>query len=407
MTAHDGPLHEVRVADFTWVGAGPFMTKPLADHGAEVIKVESRTRTDVIRSMAPFAGGVPGVNRSGYFANRNSSKKSICLDLRHPVGRELALRLIAASDVVANNFTPGTMDRLGLGYQAASGVRPDVIYLDMPMQGMTGPHRDFRGYGLSIAAAGGLLGLSGYADRPPVGTGTNYPDHVPNPLHATIAVLAALRQRRRTGRGQYIELAQLESTINAIGPAILASAAGQDVRRAGNADDVAAPHGVYQCAGDDRWCAIAVTTEAQWRGLADVLGRPDWATDPRLATADGRRALRGPLDAALGDAVAAWDAEKLADALTGAGVPAAPVNDAAALLHRDPQLSARRHWVTLHHPEMGDCVYDGIPYRLSATPGRLRSPAPLLGADTRAVCTELLGLTGTDYDRLREQGVIG
>ncbi|WP_435070350.1 CaiB/BaiF CoA transferase family protein [Amycolatopsis thermoflava] len=409
MTTRDdeGPLRGVRVADFTWVGAGPFLTKPLADHGAEVIKVESRTRTDVIRSMAPFAGGVPGVNRSGYFANRNSSKRSICLDLRHPVGRELALRLIAASDIVANNFTPGTMERLGLGYRAACAVRPDVIYLDMPMQGVSGPHRDFRGYGLSIAAAGGLLGLSGYPDRAPVGTGTNYPDHVPNPLHGAIAVLAALRQRRRTGRGQYIELAQLESTVNSIGPAILAAGAGLDVRRAGNADEVAAPHGVYRCAGEDRWCAIAVVTDEQWRGLVRVLGYPDWARSPELCTGDGRRAAGALLDKALGEAVRDRDAGELADALAAAGVPASAVNDAADLLHRDPQLAARKHWVTLRHAEMGESVYDGIPYRLSATPGRLRSPAPLLGAHTRAVCTELLGLTGAEYDRLREQGVIG
>ena len=216
----------IRVADFSWVGAGPFLTKPLADHGADVVKVESRTRVDPIRSMAPFRDGVKGADRSGYFANRNSSKRSICLDLKHPRGRELALRLIEVSDVVVNNFSPGTMDRLGLGYDASRAVRPDVIYLEMPMLGTEGPHRDCRGYGLTIAAAGGLLGLTGYEDAPPVGTGTNYPDHVPNPLHGAIAVLAALRKRRMTGQGEYIELAQLESTINAIGPAIVAAAGG-------------------------------------------------------------------------------------------------------------------------------------------------------------------------------------
>ena len=203
------PLTGIRVADFSWVGAGPFLTKPLADHGADVVKVESRTRVDPIRSMAPFRDAVTGTDRSGYFANRNTSKRSMCLDLKHPRGRELAMRLIEVSDVVVNNFSPGTMDRLGLGYDAARAVRPDVIYLEMPMLGTEGPHRDCRGYGLTIAAAGGLLGLTGYDDAPPVGTGTNYPDHVPNPLHGAVAVLAALRKRRRTGQGEYIELAQL------------------------------------------------------------------------------------------------------------------------------------------------------------------------------------------------------
>ncbi|WP_281259345.1 CaiB/BaiF CoA transferase family protein [Prauserella shujinwangii] len=400
-------MRGVRVADFTWVGAGPFMTKPLADHGADVIKIESRVKTDVIRGMAPFAEGEPGVNRSGYFANRNSSKRSVCLDLRSPEGRELALRLISVSDVVANNFTPGTMDRLGLGYESARAVRPDIVYLDMPMQGNTGPHRDHRGFGLSIGAAGGLLAQSGYPDRPPVGTGTNYPDHVPNPLHAAIAVLVALRRRRRTGHGQHIELSQLESTLNAIGPDLVAASAGRPVGRRGNDDDLAAPHGVFPCAGEDRWCAIAVVTDEHWHGLVTALGRPSWADDPALTSAGGRRAASARLSESLRQTVLDWDAEKLADTLAEAGVPAALVADAAYLLYSDPQLAARGHWVSLRHPEMGACVYDGIPYRLSRTPGSLRSPAPLLGADTRAVCTELLGVADTEYDRLAEQGVVG
>lgn len=407
MSTDDLPLTGVRIADFTWVGAGPFTTKPLADHGAEVIKVESHTRTDMIRNMAPFRDGMPGVDRSGYFANRNSSKKSICLDLQSPAGRELALRLISVSDIVANNFTPGTMERLGLGYRAAQSVRPDIIYLDMPMQGVAGPHRDFRGYGLSIGAVGGLLDLSGYPDRPPVGTGTNYPDHVPNPLHAAIALLAALRRRRRTGQGQYIELSQLESAVNAIGPAVVAASAGHDVRRAGNSDDGAVPHGVYRCAGDDRWCAIAVVTDDQWCALVRVLGRPGWATRGEFSSAAGRREGAVLLEKSMEQAFLDWDADKLADALGEAGVPAAPVNHADDLLYRDPQLAARGHWVVLRHPEMGDCVYDGIPYRLSKTPGRLRSAAPLLGADTRSVCEHLLGVSGEEYDQLCEQGVTG
>lgn len=389
-----GPLDDIRVADFSWVGAGPFSTKPLADHGADVVKVESRTRTDVIRSMPPFRGGVPGVDRSGYFADRNSSKRSICLDLREPAGRELALRLIARSDVVIDNFTPGTMDRLGLGWEAARAVRPDVIYLEMPMQGRTGPHRDFRGYGLSIAAAGGLFGLSGYPDGPPVGTGTNFPDHVPNPLHATIAILAALIQRRRTGRGRYIELAQLESTATIVGAALVAAAAGHPVERAGNDDPVAAPHGVYPCAGEDRWIAIAVETDAQWAALAGIL-------------AIDRAADRRAVDDVIGHRTPAWRADDLADALTAAGVPAAPVRDARDLVEHDPQLAARGHFVRLDHPEMGPSLYSGIPYRLDRTPGRLRSPAPLLGADTRAVCTELLDVDEDTYAVLARKGVVG
>jgi benzylsuccinate CoA-transferase BbsF subunit len=400
------PLDGVRVADFTWVGAGPFLTKPLADHGADVIKIESRTRMDPIRSMAPFRDGHPGPNRSGYFANRNSSKRSVCLDLKSRRGKELALELIARSDVVASNFTPGTMDRLGLGYEDVIAVRPDVIYLEMPMQGNEGPHRDFRGYGLTIAAAGGLLGLTGHPERPPVGTGTNYPDHVPNPLHAAVAVLAALRHRRRTGNGQYIELAQLESTTNVIGPALLATAAGRRVTRAANEDTLASPHGVYPCAGEDQWCAIAVSTDEQWEALVRVLGKPEWVAESPYSTSTGRWAARHALDDAVAAVTVTRRADELADALTAAGVPAAAVSDAAQVL-ADPQLTARDHWKTLDHPEMGRSVYDNIPYRLSATPGRLRGPAPLLGADTRDVCLDLLGLTPNEYEQLSAEGVVG
>ncbi|MFG3660846.1 CaiB/BaiF CoA transferase family protein [Streptomyces sp. NPDC047706] len=400
------PLDGIRVADFTWVGAGPFLTKPLADHGADVIKIESRTRTDPIRGMAPFRDGSPGTDRSGYFANRNTSKRSVCLDLKDPRGRDLALELIARSDVVANNFTPGTMDRLGLGHQDVLEVRPDIVYLDMPMQGNAGPHRDFRGYGLTIAAAGGLLGLTGHPGRPPVGTGTNYPDHVPNPLHAAVAVLAALRRRRRTGEGQYIELAQLESTVNVIGPALLAAAAGLPTGRSGNADAVAAPHGVYPCAGEDRWCAVSVCTDGQWTALARTLGNPAWTSRPDLATAEGRRAARQELDELMASQTASRQAGALADALTAAGVAAAEVSDAEQVL-ADPQLNARGHWSVLDHPVMGPSVYDNIPYRLSATPGALRAPAPLLGADTREVCVDLLGLDPGTYEHLANEGVVG
>ncbi|MGY4785399.1 CaiB/BaiF CoA transferase family protein [Rhodococcus opacus] len=401
------PLEGVRVADFTWVGAGPFLTKPLADHGADVIKIESRTRTDPIRSMAPFRDGEPGVDRSGYFANRNSSKRSVCLDLKDPRGRDIALEIIAESDVVANNYTPGTMDRLGLGYDAVRKIRPDVIYLDMPMQGNEGPQHDYRGYGLTIAAAAGLFGLSGYPDRPPTGTGTNYPDHVPNPLHGAIAVLAALRNRRRTGRGEHIELAQLESTVNVIGPALLAAAAGHRTERAANDDPIAAPHGVYPCSGEDKWCAIAVVTDEQWHAMVAVLGAPELTNRPEFSVARDRRTNRRQLDERISAATRGWDAARLAAVLAAAGVPASPVLNADDVLHHDPQLRARDHWVRLNHPVMGPSIYDGIPYRMSETPGHLRGPAPLLGADTRAVCVDLLGMGEAVFKDLNQKGVVG
>lgn len=402
-----GPLSNIRVADFTWVGAGPFLTKPLADHGADVIKIESRTRTDPIRWMEPFRDGVPGINRSGYFANRNSSKRSICLDLKSSVGRQLALKLIEHSDVVVNNFAAGTMNRLGLGYGSARAVKPDIVYLEMPMQGNTGPQHGFRGYGLTIGAMSGFLATSGWPDRAPLGTGTNYPDHAPNPLHAVIAVLAALRRRRKTGRGEYIELSQLESTINAIGPAILEdqlTPAG--FIRHGNRDPRYAPHGVYRCAGVERWCAVAVSSDDEWDVLCRVLPELRSRLTVQFAEHVYRLEHSEEIDRVLSDLMGNLDAKFVATQLSERGVAAAAVLDARDLLN-DPQLVSREHWVTLDHPEMGPSVYDAPPYRLSRTPGRLRAAAPLLGADSRDVAMGLLGLTEAEFEQFRDEGIIG
>nr|WP_296766826.1 CoA transferase [Rhodococcus sp. (in: high G+C Gram-positive bacteria)] len=389
-------LDGIRIVDFTWVGAGPFLTKPLADQGADVIKIESRNRTDPIRFMSPFADGIRGVDRSGYFANRNSSKKSICLDLKNPAGQEIAMSLIETSDVVANNYTPATLDRLGLGYADARKRRKDIIYIEMPMNGSVGPYSSHRGYGLTIAAAGGFLESSGYPDRPPVGTGTNYPDHVPNPLHGAIAVLAALRHRDRTGVGQHIELAQLASTANIVGPAVVAAALGRPVSRVGNDDASTLWQGVVRTQGPDRWCALTLRDEADVEAASSVLAS---------STLSG---LRGRIE--IGEEIAACvrerDAEDLAEQLCNAGIAASPVNDARDLLC-DPQLVSREHWVTLDHPEMGPCVYDAPPYRSATTSPRLRTPAPLLGADTRLVCETILGISSTEFDLLESEGAFG
>ena len=396
-----GPLAGVRIADFTWIGAGAYTTKLFSDFGADVIKVESATRMDPLRSTAPFKDGVPGVDRSGYFADRNSNKRAIRLNLKHPEGRRLARALIACSDVVANNFTPGTMDRLGLGYDAVSAERPDIVYLSMSMQGASGPDRNDVGFGLTIAALTGLQHLSGPSDRPPVGTGTNYPDHVPNPCHAAFAVLAALHHRRRTGLGQFIDLAQTEPTIALLGTAIVDyTANGRLAHRTGNAHPLASPHGAYPCR-DGRWIAIAAWSDAQWRAIAGELGLPADAWPDAASRTAGRDALDDRITVATRER----DAPSLAAALQRAAVPAAEVADVADLVERDPQLAHRGHWVRLDHAVMGRTLYNAPPFRLSRTDFEMRSPAPLLGEHTDAVCRELLGLGDDEMQRLRADGV--
>ena len=399
------PLAGIRVCDFTWVGAGSLATKVLADYGAEVIKIETSTRPDVLRLTPPFRDGRRGLNRSGYFANRNTSKKSIAINLAKPEAVSLVKRLIAVSDVVANNFSPGTMERWGLGYEQCREIKPDIIYLSMPMYGATGPRSTFVGFGLGIAALTGLMAQTAYPGGPPLGTGTNYPDHCPNPYHAAVAVLAALIHRRRTGKGQSIELSQVESTIAVLGPLVLAaSVEGESRPPLGNGSEEAAPHGVYPCAGEDRWIAIACRREEEWQALAALV--PQLGADPGFATFQDRRRNKERLDSVLGAWTREQEAYDLMQRLQAVGIPASVVQDARDLLTADPQLKHRGHWVHLEHPEMGTCVYDHPPARLSRTPARLASPAPLLGQHTREVLSRVLGMDEEEIHRLEAAEVL-
>lgn len=396
-------LAGVRVVDFTWIGAGSYTTKLLADLGADVIKIESAARLDTLRVTKPFKDGKPGVNRSGYFADRNSSKRSITLNLKTARGLDLVKRLIADADLVTNNFTPGVMEKLGLGYETLKALSPRLVFAAMSMQGASGPQKDDLGYGLTIAALTGLQHMTGLPDRQPAGTGTNYPDHIPNPGHAAFAILAALRHQRRTGQGQSIDLAQMESTLAMTGPSLMNYLVNGVVDgRHGNARPGHAPSGVYPCMGNDRWIAIEVCSEAQWTALARTLDLPmpdEWRG------ADGRLRQREAIDAEVARRTARRGMMPLARALQEAGVPAGPVYDARDVT-QDAQLDHRGHWVTLDHPEMGPSTYNAAPYRFSGATFAPTSPAPLLGQHTDEVCREVLGLDDAAIERLRADGVL-
>lgn len=399
------PLSGIRVLDFTWVGAGPIGTKLLAEFGAEVIKVESLTRPDPLRKTAPFAPGDDPLERSGYFADRNAGKRSIALDMTHPRAREIVLRLAAATDVCAQSFRPGTMEKWNLGYEELIAVRPDLIYLAMPMQGEWGPHATFSGFGATLVALCGLHELCGYPDREPVGTGTNYPDHVPNPMHAVFAVLAALLHRDATGEGQHIELSQLESTLNVIGPAIELADLGRSPVRAGNRIPHAAPHGVFPVRGDDRWIAIAVVDDRRWRALAELTRIPKFNA-VEFARLEGRKAREDEIETLLAGWTASQDADELAGILAVAGIAASPVRTADELLAGASGLRDRGAFAWLDHPVMGSSVYTAPTPRLSATPGSLASSAPLLGADTDEVLSAIAGYSPEEIAELRGEGVL-
>lgn len=399
------PLAGVRVVDFCWVGAGALVTQALAVLGADVIKVESSTHPDNLRLSGPFRADVKHLDGSGYFASRNSNKRSFVLNMGHPRGPEVACRLIASAAVVASNFRPGVMERWGLDYPAVRAVREDIVYVTMPMQGSSGPHRDYVGFGSTIAAVTGIVEPTGLPERAPIGTGTHYPDHVPNPGHALVAVLAALVRRQRTGAGACIELAQLESTVNVLGPSVLAAALGANPTRRGNGSASAAPRGVYPCRAPDSWCALSVEGDVEWRALTKVLGIDALADDERYADAAARRAHAGLLDATLADATARFDGAALVAACQRVGVTAMVVNSAGEVLH-DENLRARDFWQSFEHPVMGRYRVGSLPFHMESAPGRPTQRAPLLGEHTEEIARDLLGMTTDEIASWRDEGLL-
>lgn len=418
------PLQGVRVLDFTWMIAGPLSTRVLSDFGADVIKIESYNRVDRVRETGPHPDGPWSLNEDGSFNDVNLGKRSILLNLNYPDGQQLALRLAAVSDIAAANFTGDRLDRWGLGYDALVRAHPDLIFLNMPVFESAGPRARWGGIGTHINALAGINAVSGFAEDPPFGLGPLYPDFSGNPFHAASAILSALINRDRGAGAQLIEVSQFESTASILGPALLqVSATGAGPERAGNRSTRACPHNVYPCrprppadprgdgfpppavtAGNDRWCAIAVSNEAEWNGLCRVLGHREWPADPRFASPVQRRAHEDALDAAIATETARWTAEDLAAKLQAAGVPAAPVNHLGDLL-ADRWYRAQ-YFSELAGPE--GCVFTvhGEPIR----PFGQKQPvtrAPMLGEHTDAVLGELLGLPHTEIDRLYAEGVLG
>ncbi len=405
MTDHrtGSPFAGIRVAEFAWVIAGPLATQYLAVHGADVIHIESRARPDVLRGGQPMVGGPPGPDAAAYFANFNQGKRGITLNLRHPHAVELAKRLIATCDVVAENFTPGTMEKLGLGHEALREVRPDLIMLRMALAGQTGPERNYKGFGTVIQGAAGITELTGWPDRAPAGTGVAYTDFVASHI-AAFALLSALDDRRRTGRGQYIDLSQQEASMYVLDAALLDYSVNRhNQTRQGNRHPSAAPHGVFPSLGDDAWVAIAVTSDAEWRGLCAAMGEPPWSRDERFATLLGRKEHEDDLERLVGEWTAEFTAREAADLLRAYATPASIVADAADL-HADAQLIHRGHFLDLDHPVQGHFPFDALAYRLDGVTPRPPRPAPLLGQDNAAVYRELLGLGDDDYRALEAEG---
>ena len=391
------PLAGLRVADFSWVVAGPYATMFLATMGAEVIRIESSVHTDINRRLPPFADGAlnGSVERSGLWHGLNLSKRSCTLDLRSERGQDLALEIIRRSDVVVENFAYGLMDRFHLGWER----------LRQAGLGRTGPHRAYVTFGPPLTALTGLASITGQLGGPPERwIGGVWSDHTSG-LTSLFHLLAALEHRDRTGEGQLLEYSMAETVMQNLPEAYIDyTANGRVWGPQGNRDRVACPHGFFPGHGDDRWIAIAVDSDAAWRALCRAMGRTDWAADPSLATADARRAREGEIEQEIAAWTAAQDILALSDRLQAAGVAAAPAQNAVDTF-ADPHLRARGFFVAPDHPEVGRHDLSGLPWKISGVEPRI-AHAPLLGEDNVYVFTELLGLSFEEFAALVGQGVI-
>jgi crotonobetainyl-CoA:carnitine CoA-transferase CaiB-like acyl-CoA transferase len=405
-TADDGPLAGVRVLDFTWVWAGPYAALQLAHLGADVIRVESARRPCMYRNTLPMADDIKDLNRAGGFNQWNQGKRSIALDLARPQAVEITRQLVRHCDVVVENFAAGSIARMGLGYETLEQLRPDLVMLSMSGYGQSGPYSKHLSFGALIEAVSGFTLVNGYPGMRTRSSGMAYPDPTSG-MFGALAVVAALIHRARTGEGQHIDLAMLESVLSIIPEALLEYAvSGRLPQPVGNHDRWMAPHNCYKARGNEHmWVSIAVGREEEWRALCAAIGQPNLADDPRFLTAALRKQNQEELDRIIGSWTAARDRWAAAEILQAAGVAAFPTLGPKDLVE-DPHMRARGYHVQLPHPVAGTRIHAGIAWKMSETPCRVRKAAPMLGEDTDSILSELLGYSIAEIERLHQDEVL-
>ncbi len=391
-------LEGLKVADFSWVGAGPRSTKDLADNGATVVKIESMKRLDLGRMSPPFKDRKRHHDGSAFFAITNTSKKSVTINLGDPRGVEVAKKLVAWADVVVENFGKGFLDRVGLSYDDMKALRPGIILISVSVAGRTGPLSNFRGYGNSAAALSGQAALAGWPDRPPHMPPFAYGDVVA-PMFATVATLSALEHRRQTGEGQHLDISQAEPLMHTLGDLFAAhQAAPADPIRRGNRHPAYAPHGIFPAAGEDNWIAIACQDDAQWASLCRLMGEEN--ATPTLAE---RKAAEGEIEARLAAWTASQDKQALAGLLVKAGVAAGAVQNGKDVF-QDPELQGR-HYIPQTHPALGDCFMPAPPMTFSDLSIQV-GLSPLLGEHNREIFIDTLGMSEAEVADLIQQGAL-
>ncbi|MBC79364.1 MAG: hypothetical protein CMQ33_00840 [Gammaproteobacteria bacterium] len=399
------PFEGIRVADFSWVGVGPISSKYLADHGATVIRVESEGRPDVLRGGVPFKDNERGWNRSHFYGDFNTSKRSLTLNMKTEVGMALARRLIIESDVLIESFSPGAITRMGLGYDEVRKLNPSLIMISTCLMGQTGPAATIAGYGYHAASIAGFYEVTGWPDLPPAGPWMAYTDTIA-PRFISILLASALDYRRRTGSGCYIDVAQIEASLHFLAPELLdLQVNGHAATRMGNRHRFGAPQGVYQCAADEAWCAISIDTDGQWQSLCKVIGHPEWANDRSYATYKDRHQRHDVID----NAITAWTRERdkyeAMKILQSAGIPSGAVQNSGDLL-RDEQYQYRQFHRFFDHLEMGSVPYSGHQYRISGYDNGPRGPSPCVGEHSFEVLSEVMKLNDEEIAEAYASGAI-
>lgn len=396
-------LAGVRVLDFTAHVAGPQATILLAYLGAEVIKVEGRAYLDVLRTTAVAAGIGTEKTAVGMFNSMNAGKLGITLNLTHPKGVELAKKLVKISDVVVDNFRAGVMDKLGLGYSALKGIKPDIIMVSASSHGATGPESRYSGFAVTMGPLSGLSHITGYPGGPPTILRNSVDARIGNA--AAFAILVALYYRRETGKGQFIDLSGREALTCGMGEVIMEYTMNGRVRsRNGNRDDIMAPHNCYRCKGEDKWVSIAISNDEEWEAFCQATGNQKWTREERFSDQVSRWQNQDELDRLIEEWTITHTHYEVMQILQKAGVAAVPSFSNEDLFH-DPHCQERQYLVAVQHPEAEELYALAPPWKFSATPARVTGPAPLLGEHNDYVFSELLGISQDEITRLTEEGV--
>ena len=401
-------LADLRIVEFGTGMAGPWVGRFMAWCGAEVIKVESKNYPDVPRLFIPPGNPELGIQPqlSPWFTDWNAGKRFVSLDLTRPEAVELCKRVIARSDVVVANYSTGVLDKLGLGYASLREIRPELVMLSSSGYGDSGPNQHYVTWGPNIEALAGLSKFTGFPGRDCTMSHFAYPDPL-SALHGIFAVMSALRERARSGRGQYIGMSQFETTVSAVGQVVLEYLAnGREPRRLGNGSLHYAPHGCYPCRGEDRWCAIAIDGDDEWERLCEAAGKPEWRADARFADHAGRVAQREELDALIGAWTRSGRDYEIMSRLQAAGLAAGVVQTTEDLFERDPNLAERGFIEEIEHLKKGRVHASGIPLGLTGTPGRTRRAGEAIGQDNEYVFREIAGLSADELNRHIASGAV-